>query len=1681
MADEIPQAPSTPSAPAAPAAEAPAAETPTPPAAEAKANETPPPAADAPKAEPTPAESHPAAEKPASPPPPEPEAKAKPEYRKNHQPEYKDHYDALGLPRGASAEDIAYAAKRIMAENHPDRNPSVEAAKLYKAANNARDDLTDESKRRSYDRQLERERTAPPKPESAEKPAPEPQSQPQRPQPQSQQKPSASPETLRTAAYDYLTSARRSAEEAMLHFQNDPSPKNGQIWKKAHLAYQEAFSSAMPVLDPASRGVAEIARNAYIRDGQKVEQAVNAQKARATEPTPEPNEKPRSYTRPRNSRAGFEPMETGPLEAGRMENPAKSPGAKFADGIGGDRGANTPGNVQERAAARAQSTTPVGRAVQAQVNELVADAFAELMGGSTSPRTSASPTQQGVKLPEGYIAEWRGNLVRTETLETTGGNFRPYILIDPAGYPERNRVIAQLEALKIQHSVMQDGSICIRSDSREAFIRTQFPDKVNHPEFQSVLTGKSMTAEQLRAANVRVDTGVGRSDFDPTPRPRERDNSPSRTASDDSEFGVGMRRVVIAPDGTASRTPRVNHSSGDSGPNKGRFAANRTGPRGGFVGDSMDDEGRPPPETPDGMAAMNEETTPAPAEKAAADAEAAKVAAPAAPAKPIAETAVDERQLINAKADLLEKQNRSSLTDDKKEDAKIKVLKLEAKLDAAKTAIDSFSNEQHELLKSYREGKISIKNINDNKVLKIAALETAYAESFEHYKTALKNFEAADTEVDLAHKKVAQIATAYLRDATSNTDPQHAQLRQEALEIVRQHHDNLASVAERANNNPDKAAIRAAAQQDLAEAKALLSQAEQAFSETPAAPAKPPTAQLKVASDKAPVAAAAAATQDPLLAEKEAALRAARADYDKADAAVGKALAESNRLFQERKHLDAWYTKANNAGHILQESQRKLIADYEGGRITLDKIDNTQTRLAAQKKDIEALIAKNTSAQQEIRVKLEQAGAAKSAAEKVLDTAHAEHAKVSDTAPELERTKKSYEELKAKVDALTPEYQEAKRAFLSMTAQQKQQFVEFQLEFIAIKSDAQGLSENGLYATDESFVHKDRFYEYDPESGRCQPAIRSYGEEYNKAFNKLDPTVQKAVTFEGHAYILDDMQQDLKKAQKAYASAYQKHYNEPLKLDHIADKEQALDRAAQVLKTQEEALAARTQAQQQAKADYEGAKAAHKASQEARKNVAPVALGQYETQRIALQELHGSNSEAYKAAKAELDASTDPQVVKAAAAQSNEQAFTQAKRDLIAANQGVKTAEQDFKTAQDAHTKAAAKYVGTNGQQEIETGRAPTTSTVPDVGAARAAKLSGGAGMGMATMGLVNAYKSGETTGIAIAATDVVVNSTQAAAPYVKAASVYSGALNKAGFAVMAVDGAYQIYKEEGVDHKLQRAGAVTVNTAAGLGLATLTSAVVTAAGVTSANALLVAAPLAVAVGGGVATAAITEAAIETTRIYEKEDKRFEAGKIDAQFRTVKTDTIGDETVKVPQMEAHKHLAAVRQQLAIYRPDCKIDGFDVRTDFDKIDFSKEKNRLAYSAALYDAEIAAREEQKKHESRLPRWLRSGESMDKYNAASSDLAMFEAARDEFRVFDIEMRHYAEKKRDAQQHDAALYAQKANLDADLKTLGGALANSGASTNGAEATLPAAQVVQRSNSKFIEATNASHGVGNV
>src|SRR5438034_1832138 len=66
--------------------------------------------------------------------------------------DYKDYYKALGVARGAGADEIKKAFRKLARKHHPDVNPGdKKAEEKFKEINEANEVLSDPDKRHKYD------------------------------------------------------------------------------------------------------------------------------------------------------------------------------------------------------------------------------------------------------------------------------------------------------------------------------------------------------------------------------------------------------------------------------------------------------------------------------------------------------------------------------------------------------------------------------------------------------------------------------------------------------------------------------------------------------------------------------------------------------------------------------------------------------------------------------------------------------------------------------------------------------------------------------------------------------------------------------------------------------------------------------------------------------------------------------------------------------------------------------------------------------------------------------------------------------------------------------------------------------------------------------------------------------------------------------------------------------------------------------------------------------------------------------------------------------------------------------------------------------------------------------------------------------------------------------------------
>lgn len=148
------------------------------------------------------------------------------------------------------------------------------------------------------------------------------------------------------------------------------------------------------------------------------------------------------------------------------------------------------------------------------------------------------------------------------------------------------------------------------------------------------------------------------------------------------------------------------------------------------------------------------------------------------------------------------------------------------------------------------------------------------------------------------------------------------------------------------------------------------------------------------------------------------------------------------------------------------------------------------------------------------------------------------------------------------------------------------------------------------------------------------------------------------------------------------------------------------------------------------------------------------------------------------------------------------------------------------------------------------------------------------AGLALGIMGLRHSIQQEDTRGIIISSADIAVSSLELAidtAPILGKVLSPSlrGFATKANILVAVADGAYQISREEGLDNKFARAGAVTATTGTAIAIGS-TAATIAGGGAVAAGAT-VAAPIIAAISVGM----VTDSAVEAYKITEHLDDMF--------------------------------------------------------------------------------------------------------------------------------------------------------------------------------------------------------------
>lgn len=229
---------------------------------------------------------------------------------------------------------------------------------------------------------------------------------------------------------------------------------------------------------------------------------------------------------------------------------------------------------------------------------------------------------------------------------------------------------------------------------------------------------------------------------------------------------------------------------------------------------------------------------------------------------------------------------------------------------------------------------------------------------------------------------------------------------------------------------------------------------------------------------------------------------------------------------------------------------------------------------------------------------------------------------------------------------------------------------------------------------------------------------------------------------------------------------------------------------------------------------------------------------------------------------------------------------------------------------------------------------------------------------------------------------------------------------------------AYDVYREDGLGHKSERAASgiasTGVNMALGGAAATAgeSAALTGAIGASGATVVTVAAPVVLSAAAAGATAKAADLAIENRRAYEELDRDTSR---DAAPLKIRERSPGDK----PSILDYKHLAAIRSITAHMRdgalhtsgPIARFEGGVIR-DLSAIDFTDPTNLAEYERALYLEIEKQKSTVEANDSVLPRWLRHGDSINRYNFASGELENLRGAQAEFAMFREDVRRYTER---------------------------------------------------------------------
>jgi len=230
---------------------------------------------------------------------------------------------------------------------------------------------------------------------------------------------------------------------------------------------------------------------------------------------------------------------------------------------------------------------------------------------------------------------------------------------------------------------------------------------------------------------------------------------------------------------------------------------------------------------------------------------------------------------------------------------------------------------------------------------------------------------------------------------------------------------------------------------------------------------------------------------------------------------------------------------------------------------------------------------------------------------------------------------------------------------------------------------------------------------------------------------------------------------------------------------------------------------------------------------------------------------------------------------------------------------------------------------------------------------------------------------------------------------------------------------AYEVHQEEGIGHKAERTGAgvvsAGVNMALGSAAATAgeTAALTGVAGATGATVIAAAAPVALSVAAAAATAKVADLSIENRRAYERLDRDLARDALPAKIRN-KPDT------EKPSLLDYKHLGAMLGVTAHLRDGSlhatgrieRFAGSGRMRNPGVIDMTDPVNQAEYERALNEEIDRQRRIMEANDSLLPRWMRHGESVERYEFADGELKNLLGAKEELALLRQDVQRYNEQ---------------------------------------------------------------------